>query len=79
MSYCSSPPHTRGFQIYEETGRTPTQAINNHRLPLHSIKQTTNDKENQFSAASAAANPQAEEEPMAVDFVCIMLLPMLWH
>jgi len=40
------------------------------------VKQANTDKENQFmaaaaTAAAAAVNPQAEEEPMAVDFVNI--------
>jgi len=92
--YCSSPPGTRGFQIYEETGLTPAQATrpgatNKHHISLHSVKRANTDKENQFmaaaatAAAAAAVNPQAEEEPMAVDFVNIffvfMALSMLWY
>ena len=80
MSYCSSPPNARGFKIYEETGQTPAQAgrpaaSSNHHLSLHTAKQANSDKENQFMAAAAVAalNLEAEEEPMAVDFVSVCL------
>ena len=46
------------------------------------MKRANTDKENQFmaaaatAAAAAAVNPQAEEEPMAVDFVNIFFVFM---
>ena len=67
-------PKTLPFQIYQETVLTPapctrTGAVTDQGLSVHSVKNKVDDKENQFLAVAAAVNVLAEEEPMAVDWV----------
>lgn len=68
------------FQIYQETGLTPvpatrTAAVINHGFPSHGLKKTIDDKENQSVAASTAdVHRPADDEPMAVDFVNMLLV-----
>jgi len=76
-------PKTLPFQIYQETVLTPapctrTGAVTDQGLSVHSVKNKVDDKENQFLAVAAAVNVLAEEEPMAVDWVNVVHVFLLF-